>query len=303
MAYFIHRSEAAAAGLENVLLEQNQQALELLESWRDDPPRNIHGARQRFKRIRAALRLLRSVAPYVFSVENQLYRVLGRQLSHVRDASAMVECIDFLQTMSGSADSQESLGMLKIGLENRAAAELESGLIDLPGRCDAICAELTRAGTRLTRLPLRSVKRKHLKQSARQGLRRCAKFYNRAYQSNRAEDFHECRKQVKYSYNQAQLMQDMMPRWAHRYAAPLGQLAGLLGHRQDFFVLDQLLVAQPDELGFDMHLRRIRKMIGSAQDALHGQIFALGNQIFHDRAFQSPDNLVTLKQRAAGHRP
>ena len=303
MAYFIHRTEAAAAALQNVLLEQNQQALELLESWRDDPARNIHGARQRFKRIRAALRLLRPVAPYVFSVENQLYRALGRQLSHVRDASAMVEAIDFLHTMSRGEDVQESLGMLKIGLEHRAAAELESGLIDLPGRCEAICAELERAGTRFTRLPLRSVNRQHLKQAARKGLRRCAKFYNRAYQSNRAEDFHECRKQVKYSYNQARLMQDMMPRWARRYAAPLDQLAGLLGHRQDFFVLDQLLVAQPDELGFDMHLRRIRMLIDSAQDALQGQIFAVGNQISQLRALPSPDNLVTLKRRAAGHRP
>jgi hypothetical protein len=74
-------------------------------------------------------------------VENQLYRALGRQLSHARDASAMVEAIDFLHTMSRGEDVQESLGMLKIGLEHRAAAELESGLIDLPGRCEAICAE------------------------------------------------------------------------------------------------------------------------------------------------------------------
>jgi hypothetical protein len=67
-------------------------------------------------------------------------------------------------------------------------------------------------------------------------------------------------------------------------------------------VLDQLLVAQPDELGFDMHLRRIRMLIDSAQDALQGQIFAAGNQIFQHGVLPSPDNLVTLNQHAAGHR-
>ena len=299
MAYRINRSETAEAAIQRLLLDQNRRALKLLASWRKDPPRHIHRSRQCFKRTRAVLRLLRPVAPYIFTVENRLYRDCARQLSYVRDAEAMVEAIGFLETSCNDDASGDSLAILKEGLRRRATAELDDSLVDLSGRCADVVAELGLANRRFHRLPLRGLRRKHLKRAAQKGLQRCASTFRKARDSDRAEDFHGWRKQVKYSFHHAHLMQDILPRWSHQYERPLEQLGQLLGNSQDLFVLDQLLSMQPDALHIDIHTQRIRRMIALSQYELRGKIVALGDRVFRFPGTHSRDNVVPLRSGLA----
>lgn len=298
MAFRIHRSEPAAAALQRLLLEQNRKALKLLHSWEEDPAEHIHRSRQCFKKTRAVLRLLRPVAPYIFEVEDRFYRGVGRQLSDVRDADALVEAIGFLGGQFDAPTARNSLAMLENGLRRRAPADAGSTAV-VADRCAKVAEALESADRRFHHLPLRDVKRKHVRRSARRGLRRCAKAFREARRSGRAEDFHAWRKHVKRSYYHARLMRDLAPGWSRAHAASLKQLEVVLGHRQDLYVLDRLLAAQPDELGIDLHVRRIRGMIEVARAGLETRAFDIGNKVFEAAQASAPGNLVSLRARGA----
>lgn len=286
--------------LQRILREQNRKALKLLESWHDEPSDHIHRSRQSFRRIRAVVRLLRPVAPYIYDVENRFYRDTGQQLSNVRDSNAMVEAIEFLERTFDCDAPKDSLAMLKTSLRRRVKNELEGSSSDIAVTCSDVAEELEMAGRRLHGIPLDGVKLRHLKRSTRKGLRSCGKAFRKFRRYERAEDLHAWRKQTKYAYYHARLMQEVMPRWSRRYGSSLKQLGILLGHWQDLFVLDQLLASQPDELGIDSHRRKIREMVASSQNALKGQAVDSGIQIFQPRDAPIADNLVALYSRAGG---
>lgn len=299
MAYRIPRSESAEAALQRLILDQNRKALKLLRAWHKDPTDRIHRSRQCFRRIRAVLLLLHSDAPYIHAVENRFYRDLARTLADARDADAMIDAIDFLAERFAEEAPPDSLAMLRTSLVRRAKADLECSIVDVAARCQEAAVKLERADRRLHLLPLRGMKRKQVKRSVRKGLERCTKAFKKARRTRDEDDFHAWRKQVKYSYYNARLIQDVSPRWARIYTVPLRELAELLGNRQDLYVLDGFLASQPDGLGIDIHVRAIRDMIASSQGSLEVQALNLGERLFGSGRTKEAGRFVTLHPRVA----
>lgn len=278
MAYVIRHDEPVGEEITRILAEQNRRALGLLRRWEDDPRHNVHQARQALKRIRAVLRLVRPGAPYVYRVENALYRDIGRDLAYARDTEAVIEALALLADRVTGPLARDALRMLRVGLEQRAARERDCGVHDIGGRIGEACGRLEAAERRFRDLPLDGLRRKHLRRGLEATLERCADGFARAQDTGATEDLHAWRKDVKYASHQARLVQRLPVRRAAALGPSLADLATLLGHHQDLAILDALLRSQPDDLNVDVHLHAIRRALREAQSGLAAQALALGSR-------------------------
>jgi CHAD domain-containing protein len=145
---------------------------------------------------------------------------------------------------------------------------------------DTVCRELRGAARRLEKIPLSGLKKSDLRVGTKLTLKRARKDYRMACERSEPELFHDWRKHVKYAYYHTALMGHLMPDHAQRYALGLGELAAELGCSQDLVVLERLLVAQPDSLGIDLHLQRMRRLVRDAQGESRRRARLLGRQLF-----------------------
>ena len=96
MRYCFKRRERVAKGVERIARDQLDRALKELRGKSSDAA--IHRARKRLKTVRAVLRLVRpELTTGVFERENTAFRDIGRRLSVVRDADALLETIEDLR--------------------------------------------------------------------------------------------------------------------------------------------------------------------------------------------------------------
>jgi len=280
MPYLIHCNEPAADAVRRVLREQNLRARRLLETWEHDPGGHIHRTRQTCKKIRALLRLVRPAARYVFTVENLFYRDIQRSVAYARDSAAMVEAVDLLADRLTDPLPLQSLGMLRSALKQRSEQQLASAQQGLPARIQRAVAELTAADRRLERLPVDGLRKRDLRRGARHTWQRCAREYQALDAAASADDFHDWRKHVKYAAYQTRLLHELLPETAGSLRPPLEELAAVLGNSQDLVLLEQFLDAQPDALGVDTHLRRLRGLLAGAQGEFRSRARELGAALF-----------------------
>jgi len=280
MAYRINPRKQTGREVRRVLLEQNDKALVLLRDWQADPADRVRRARQAFKRLRAALRLLKRCEAYVFEVENRFYRDQARRLSYARDVAAMVEVVDTLAESVWESLPRQSLMILRRSLERRAEQEAAEGISGISARIAEVCDDLEHSQQRLSRLPLKGLKARHLRKGAQRTMRRGRAGFERACRQSSDEALHEWRKVVKYSMYQSGLLRDLDSNPAHVQRPALATLADVLGHAQDLAVLDELLRAQPDTLGIDLHLQRLQWIVRKARRETRDRALGIGVQVF-----------------------
>ena len=120
MAYRFRRKESVQSGFRRIVRQQIDKAVTYLApaSQGESPPdanagkppdrhEAVHEARKCFKRIRAALRIVRPSLGQVYGEENAWFRNVSQSLSRVRDAEALIETLDALRKVSdgeGNAD-------------------------------------------------------------------------------------------------------------------------------------------------------------------------------------------------------
>lgn len=279
MSYRIRRDESVGDEIRRILTEQGRRSLRLLQGWAANPRDNVHFARQGFKRIRAALRLVRGGAPYVYRVENTVFRDIGRSLAYARDSEAVIEAVGLLEGRLDAPLQRESLRLLRVSLEQRAARERDCGIHDLAGRIESACAQLAAADRRFRDLPLAGLRRRHVRRGLEDTLARVARGYETARASGRPADLHAWRKDVKYASHQYRLVEDLGLRGARGGHTAYAGLAGMLGHHQDLATLDALLRSQPDDLGVDLHLRAMRNAVRAAQAELAAESLRVGGRL------------------------
>src|SRR5437868_1078564 len=99
MPYRLQHDESIPRGLRRIAREEIDSAIDHLRvkqpSKRDEA---VHEARKCIKRLRGLVRLLMPELGSAGHEENTTLRDLGRTLSAVRDAAAMIETVDLLGT-------------------------------------------------------------------------------------------------------------------------------------------------------------------------------------------------------------
>jgi len=281
MSLRLEAAEPAPEGVRRIVCEQIDGAMQELGDGRRNQHKAIHSARQRCKRVRAVLRLVRSDLGDHYGAENVSFRDIARGLSDVRDAEAVIEALDKLQLY---CDDKREMGLVRATrralIARRQQAAGEEGL---GAHAEEAIQGFSSARERVSAWPL-----------VAQGFELCGPglqstygqgrdAFTEAYREPADARFHEARKRVKYLWYQMRVLHNVWPEAMRAYRGSLHSLSELLGDDHDLIVLRELLREQPDALRGARNLERMLSVIERRQCQLRAEARILGMRIFAER--------------------
>ena len=278
--------EFLGAGLQRVALEEIDYAIAALRSFRLDI--GVHESRKAFRRVRAALRLVRDPLGYgVYRAENVALRDLGREIGGSRDATVMVETVVGLSHLYGDVLQPGAFDTLRSNLleRDKMIRRRVSG-----DRIESVIAGLEAARARFASWD------RHLLddgfESVAGGLHRVYRRGRRrmadAYREPSSEAFHVWRKRVRYLRFQMALLEGMWPELQRGIATDLAYLADALGAEHDLAELHGLLDAEPEMLPSDTARQVLQGILVDNQARLRRACEPVGGRLYSE----APDDFV-----------
>lgn len=284
MAFRIRPSKRFTSEFISVGRSQLEKAMAVLSDQPDGPHAAIHAARKRFKRLRALYRLVSPDAKEFREQENARIRDMARTLSAVRDATALVETVDYLATQATSAEEFTALSHASRTLMDRRDRIAENE-VDLPEKISnavAICGEAIAALEELD-----------LSDSRNRTARRLGKVWTKQQQkaqlalmhclsNQEAEAFHDLRKRGQVYWMHLSLLRDLWPSAMTAKQNEAKLLVDLLGHEHDLSVLTQTVNENPEEFGTSDTLALLIAAIITRQQALRQEALTRAETVFQD---------------------
>ena len=240
----------------------------------------VHETRKSCKRLRALFRLVRpSIPDRRYRALNANVRDAARELSASRDAQALLTMFDDLLAAHG-ADVDGDLFIVRKGLEERMA-EVEWGETDGPPRPLVRARERlelardTVATTQVSGDGFRAL-RGGLTATYRRGRRALADLQR----DGTAEQSHEWRKAVKYSWHHLQLLEDTAPSVLEPTAARFHQLSDALGDAHNLAVLRDVLESGSSSFGGSALVDPVLAMAVLSRADLEQRAIRLGLRLY-----------------------
>lgn len=286
MSYQLQPNESIPDGIRRIILAELDQARTYLTERPSDlsPDDAIHEARKCFKKLRAALRLVRNdIGEASFQQENTAIRDAGRLLSDLRDSYVLVATVDMLKEQYAAQLRSKALANIRQQLFARYQ-QVRTDMLEDTDRLERVLSLLDEARPRLAALPISSngpaAWRGGLRRVYRRGRRRMAL----AYQEPTSERFHEWRKRVKYFWYHLLILQ---PVWSaaseqHNKAQwdeQVSLLADYLGLEHDLAVL-QDVVLHEDIAPETAERELLLALIAHERGRLQAQAKPLGQKIY-----------------------
>jgi CHAD domain-containing protein len=244
MSYQIEPNESFPDAIRRIILSELDLARSYLTERPSDlsPDEAIHEARKCFKKLRAALRLVRNdIGETSFNRENTTIRDAGRLLSDLRDSYVLVETIDNLQQKYGKLLQPDALANVRQQLLARYE-QISAAMLGDEALVAQVVAMLDEARPRLASLPISSegsaAWRGGLRRVYRRGRRRMAL----AYKQLTAARFHDWRKRVKYFWYHLLILQPLWQTAVSTWADDVHTLSDYLGLEHDLAVLHDVVL-------------------------------------------------------------
>lgn len=275
MPYRLRKNEPVAKGIKRLAAEQIDHARGQL-AQKDGAEKAIHDARKSVKKTRALLRL------GGYDAEDKRLRNIGRALSEVRDAAAMIEVFDALL-----AKKKESFPGIRRGLvESMQSAGTEKAVASALTGFDAIRA-------RVNHWPIEDALIDGLETSYRRG----RKTLNRANKNGIAQNYHDFRKRVKEHWYHMRLLGSLESR-----TASLKELEGWLGDHHNLAVLRENLEKTPERFGDEEGIKLFLALAANEQQELARNSISLGRRLYAEKPKQFVYTLIPKKQPAKENR-
>jgi CHAD domain-containing protein len=288
MAFQLKAKESVSDGITRNVRLQIEKALNHLGAKRKPHQRAaseneaVHEIRKCFKRVRAALRLVRQeIGDDVYREENWCFRDAARPLTEVRDAEVLVEIVDKLtQQFADAIGSGAFAKIYEALLANQQ--EVTRRVLDEDRAFAAVEEVATRARARL---PDWRIERDGWA-AMESGLRRVYRTGHRALalasENSSVENLHEWRKQANYLWHQLQLLEAAWTGSEKELVDQTHKLSTLLGEDHDLAVLRETLAADPLAYGGHSILKGVFAVIDRRREELKRQAFALGQEVYKD---------------------
>jgi len=243
MAYRLRPDRKFADEVKATAHEQLEEAIAALVQQPEGPHEGVHDARKRIKRTRALYRLVANAMPDFRERENDRLRAIGNSLSHLRDATALVESGAKLAKAAASKAEARALShsvAVLTARRDRLAAE-ETHLGDKMESAAEACREAQAA---LDELPL-DLSGKQAARLLREGwgktLRKAAEALAACREGGEDDRFHELRKRTQDYWMQHALLRDLWPSAMHAKEVEAKELVDALGYHQDLSVLTEVV--------------------------------------------------------------
>ena len=301
MAFRIRPDRAFTAEFRSVAQSQLKQAIRFLEEQPDGPHEAIHDARKKFKRVRALYRLIHSDAKEFRQRENERIRLVAKTLSTVRDATALVETVDYLASEATSPEEFAALTFASKALTERRD-RIASEESDLPAKMSGAAKVCRDAIEALDDLDLDDSPRKtarRLSKAWRKELSRAAADLVACEEGAEAEAYHDLRKVGQTYWMHLSLLSDLWPSAMRAKQREAKTLVDLLGHEHDLSVLTQVVNENPDLFGDSDTLALLIGAIIARQQELRQAAIEQAKQVFADDADTEAARISLLWQEAA----
>lgn len=301
MAYRLRPSEPFTTEFCSVARQQLSKAIGYLRDQPDGPHEAIHDARKRFKRVRSLYRLIQPDAPDFRDRENARIRDIARQLSSVRDATALVETVTYLTDFAASPEERTALDKARTRLTSRRdhIAEEEH---DLPAKMQAAIEGCRAAIEALDALNLSDKPRKtarHLGKAWKKQLVKAHAALAECEKHGGSEAYHELRKSGQAYWMHLSLLRDIWPSAMLAKQGECKTLVDLLGHEHDLSVLTELADKEPDLFGNGDTLARLLAAIINRQQALRRDALEQAHALLSETPEQEAALIALLWERAA----
>ena len=271
--------EKVPDAVKRMVLEQLDEATELLATRGVGIDEAIHEARVCLKKIRAILRLIRrEIGNGEFKAENRRYRDAGRRLSSVRDSAVIIDTFDKL-TSDAHVPATPDMELMRASLvraEGTPVVEKEAALLE-------VASVLAGARARIEdwRIDHRgfAVLRPGLKRVYGDG----RAVLRTVRERPTVENLHELRKQVKSISYQIHLLRQAWPKTLHSYEDELKDLADFLSDHHDLAMLSKAVGdVSPDQGSGDLK-KEIQDHIDSHQGELRKEAMPLAERIYVEK--------------------
>ncbi|MCO5195832.1 MAG: CHAD domain-containing protein [Anaerolineae bacterium] len=239
--YLLMPHEAIPDGIRRITLEQADLGYwQLTEStWHSDLA--VHDARKAFKRVRAALRLVRDeTGSAVYRRENIVYRDASRRLSGMRDSAVMALTLAKLVAHYADELPDDAFAVTYDRIMEMHTMAVRT-IIDEGTLLDQTAALITSARPRLVALPVTDETFTTVQQGVTRVYRRGRRAMARALQDETPHTFHDWRKRVKYLRYQMGILSNLWPAIIDVLASQLELLSDTLGDEHDLYELSQLV--------------------------------------------------------------
>lgn len=247
---------------------------------------NIHQARLCFKRSRSLLRLGRTgLGEEKYKELNIFYRDQARQLSHLRDTTALIELSQELKSSRRSSRVKTFLSQFRNHLirqrkEMMKNPELETERLHVVNALNMqkeLIHQIEYSGN------MSVVSSNGVQQIYDRGKR----LYKLTLQETSDHNMHEWRKKVKYLWYQVVVITPLWPPVLSTLGKQLQALSQLLGKHHDYVLLETWLNPMKKELKYKNQVMVLERSINRNKRALENQALKLGTKLFMLSASQT----------------
>lgn len=279
MDYELRHGEPVDEMVRRLCREQVDRVERTLTDADVDVHDGVHEARKAFKRIRAAIRLVRPSLGDSYPLENAWYRDRARALSPVRDATALVATVDELgEIFSGQRDhafvDRARTALLK---RREDLAAREGGVRRL---LDSLVDDLGDARERITGWTLDTDGFEAVGPGLAKTYGRGRSAVTAAYGAPSGDKVHELRKRAKYHRLHTQVLVPLWPDLLKPRLKAAHRLTDLLGDHQDLQVLRSTLRDEPHLLDQPRDTQVLVGAVDRRQAELRAEAEPLARRIF-----------------------
>jgi len=280
LSYSLKQGEPVPAGIKRIVREEIESAaLQLSGCGETDRDEAIHEARKNVKKIRGVLRLVQPELGEVYSVENRRFRDLGRQLSQLRDAGAIIETFEAVRKHYGDELGRRTLGSIRRGLEARKKQAEEHA--DIGKVLPPMAAALRQAARGVAGWPLHADGFPAIAMGMEATFRRGRRALKRARKHPTPENYHEWRKRVKEHWYHIRLLESFWTGPMEAYEKSLKELETALGEDHNLVLLEEHGLP-----GNSQDVALASKLMGKHHKELRADALALGERIYEGKPGQ-----------------
>lgn len=298
MTYQLRPEDGLIDSARTILTEQLLAAAHFLENQPNGRDEAVHLARRKLKRARALYRLIAAAAPDFRKQENIRLRDIARSLAGLRDASALVESVTYLQAWAQHDDEQRALNSALSLLKAQPEQTLENDqscndpMLIAATNCKEAADVLANAA-----ITVRSAKSGRILQKAWRKLMFQAQDAIATCQTgSEAESFHNLRKAAQTYWMYLSLLRDLWPSAFLLKRQCAKQLADQLGHENDLSMLAAALDQQAASFDSAETLSHLLGMIIRRQQVLRTDALAAAEALFRDGPELEPAIVLALWQ-------
>ena len=273
MGYCFQAGEPVPDGLRRIVTEEIDRAIAQLGGSGGE--RSIHEARKCIKRIRALLRLRRPALGTRYAGENRVFRDIGRALSPIRDAAALIGTVEALSERYGPeqlSPVRAAMAQIKREREQDSAPDVQS-----------LVRRLTAARQRVNCWPKGADAFSTIGEGLGRVYKAGRKTYAAALDDGSGESYHSWRKSAKYLMYHMKLIAPASPSGLKKLERILDELQEALGDDHNLTVLAQLADGNPERFGGEDTLKFLHRAISKEQRRLRKKAGTRGSKMYSEK--------------------